>query len=218
MTVAKSGEPDAERPASDPPVLGELWAVRAQIRLAQVSRGIDLATRGLAAVLLCFLSIVLFLQVTFRYVLQQPLPWSEEAARFALVWFGMMAAAAGARRGLHFVFRWGTLFVPERPRRWLRQGVNALVLTVLGVIVFESVRYLDIVANQTAMATSVNMRVPYAGVPLGLGCLCLIYALDLADGVLETWTHRTFSAREIAERVMFQQLTDRPNPGLDTRP
>jgi TRAP-type C4-dicarboxylate transport system permease small subunit len=44
-------------------------------------------------VLLSTLSIVTFSQVIARYIFQAPLSWSEELARFLLLWLAMMSAA-----------------------------------------------------------------------------------------------------------------------------
>jgi TRAP-type C4-dicarboxylate transport system permease small subunit len=161
---------------------------------------------AIAAALLILLSVILFLQVLFRYVIERPLPWSEEAARFALVWYGMLSAAAGAWTGQHFVFRWATLILSERPRLILRLVVNAITLNLLAVMIFLSWHYIDVFANQTATATRLDMRIPFAGIPLGFSCFFLIYALDLLDGLLGLWTGTWLSVREAREKEIYLQL------------
>ena len=169
-----------------------------------------------AAGLLVVLSVTLFLQVLFRYVIKQPLPWTEEAARYALVWYAMLAAAAGAWGGHHFVFRWATLLLGDKPRLLLRLAVTALTLAALGVILVVSWRYLDVVRGQTTIATRMDMRIPYAGVPLGLSCFFLVYLLDFAEGLIALRTGQSFSVREAVERQVYAQLTAIPpeTPGL----
>ena len=180
--------------------------VRWQARLAAASLGIETAVVATAAVILAYLAVTLFLQVVFRYVLEEPLPWTEESARFALVWFAMLTGAAAARKGQHFAFRWGTLLIPERARWWLRQAVTLAVLVLLAAIVAEGIGYLRIVADQTATATQINMRIPYAAIPVGLGCFFVIYLLDFADGVLSLWTKQSFSAKERQELETYRRL------------
>ena len=41
------------------------------------------------------------LQVLSRYVLEAPLPWTEELARFLLVWVAFLGSASVARRKMH---------------------------------------------------------------------------------------------------------------------
>jgi len=171
-----------------------------------IAQGVFVAAAGLLVVL----SVTLFLQVLFRYVIKQPLPWTEEAARYALVWYAMLAAAAGAWGGHHFVFRWATLLLSDKPRQILRLAVTALTLTALGVILVVSWQYLDVVRGQTTIATRMDMRIPYAGVPLGLSCFFLVYLLDFAEGLIGLRTERSFSVREAVERQVYAQLASIP--------
>jgi len=150
---------------------------------------------GISGALLVFLSATLFLQVVFRYLIQQPLPWTEEAARYALVWYAMLAAAAAAWSGQHFVFRWATLLVPEGPRSVLKLAVSLVTLALLLVMIVVSWRYVQFLEGQTTIATQIDMRIPYSGVPAGLSLLFLIYLFDFADSLLALRTGQNFSER-----------------------
>ena len=52
---------------------------------------------GCIAVALMFVAILM--QVFFRYVLNDALPWSEEAARFCMLWMAGLMAPTALRRG-----------------------------------------------------------------------------------------------------------------------
>ena len=47
---------------------------------------------SICIVLMCVLSVVLFIQVFYRYVLQNSLSWSEELARYCFVWLILLSA------------------------------------------------------------------------------------------------------------------------------
>lgn len=51
----------------------------------------------------CFVSmtVVALLGVFFRYVMQSPFMWTEEIARYLLVWMGFTAVSIALRRGRH---------------------------------------------------------------------------------------------------------------------
>ena len=174
--------------------------------LAKASQGLEWLLLAACGLLLLLLTANVFLEVMIRYVASMPLPWTEEVARFALVWFGMLAAAVAARKGLHFSFRWGVLLLGENLRRGLRFVVNSLVIGLLVVLLKYSSAFLDIVADQTAMATEVNMRIPYAGLPVGIAALLLVYSLEIADAILSLWTGRVLSLKEAAEEETFRQI------------
>ncbi len=56
---------------------------------------------GFALALFVVLIILATLQILFRYVFMYPLPWTEELARFTLVWVTFFGAASATRRNLH---------------------------------------------------------------------------------------------------------------------
>jgi len=71
--------------------------VRVQAFLAQTGVWIERALVVVCSLLLCFLVASVFLEVLIRYVIHAPTAWTEEVARFILVWFGLLAAAVRAR-------------------------------------------------------------------------------------------------------------------------
>ena len=184
----------------------------AQNALARFVTVLERAIFWLASALLMFLVVTLFCQVFWRYVLLEPLQWSEEGARFGLVWFSMAAACTAAIEGQHFVFRWATLLISPTARFWLRRGLDVLSVAVLLVVFKLSLDYLDLVAGQTAIGMPLNMRVPYAAVSFGALALIVIYLAETADAVLSLWTGRTCSARELNEAQVYGQLRPQSAP------
>jgi TRAP-type C4-dicarboxylate transport system permease small subunit len=179
--------------------------------LSRATGAVDTAMFWVAAALLLFMTFALFVQVLFRYVIKQPVPWTEEGARFALVWFSIAAATIAAREGQHFVFRWATLLVPKAFRYWLRRLVDLFVVGLLAVIFVESVSYLGVVANQTAPGTGINMRIPYAGITIGSATLLVIYVAEIVDAALAQFTGVITSRREVQEESMYSQLVSQPD-------
>ena len=182
-------------------------AFRIQEAFAAMARILDRCLYVVASALLVFLVVALFLQVLFRYVIEAPLAWTEEGARFGLVWLSMLSAGIAAREGQHFVFRWATLILPPSARFVLRRVIDVLVIFVLVILLKESIFYLDVVANRTASGTGINLRIPYAGVSVGLGALLLIYLADLVDAALSMVTGQTLSEREQAEGRIYGLLS-----------
>jgi TRAP-type C4-dicarboxylate transport system permease small subunit len=180
-----------------------------QARLDRINRNLARGIFVVASGLLVFLSVTLFLQVLFRYVIRQPLPWTEEMARYALVWFAMLAGAAGAWSGQHFVFRWATLVLNERARLILRLFVTLVVLVILAIIGVLSWRYIPVFADQTAVSIPIDMRIPFAGVPVGLSCFFLIYLIDLLEELLSLRTGVVLSERALHDREIYEQLIGR---------
>jgi TRAP-type C4-dicarboxylate transport system permease small subunit len=181
-------------------------AARLQFALAEMSRFIELILVVACSALLVLLTVNVFIEVLIRYVLNATLSWTEEIARFALVWFAMLASGVAARRGVHFAFRWGMTPFPESIRRPVRQLVNVLVIAFLSVVVVQGIGTLNVVSDQTSMATEIDMRIPYAGIPVGMGLVLVIYVLEVADAILSHWTHRQLSIKEAHDLEILQVI------------
>ena len=192
-----------------------MHAARLQYVLAETSHYIELVLLIVCSALLVMLTLSVFLEVVIRYVLNAPLSWTEEIARFALVWFAMLAAAVAARRGVHFAFRWGMKPFPESVRWPVRQLVNMLVIVFLSFLLVQGIGTLGIVSDQTAMATEIDMRIPYAAIPVGMGLVLFIYVIEVVDAILSHWTGRQLSVKEahdVAIQRRIEALSEASDP------
>jgi TRAP-type C4-dicarboxylate transport system permease small subunit len=194
--------------------------VQAQFCLAEIGRWIETALIVICGILLCIMAASVFFEVLIRYVINSPTAWTEEVAQFILVWYGLLAAAVGARKGIHFAIRWGVISFSERTRWIIRQVVNVVVIVFLSALMKIGFDYLDIVANQTSTGSEINMRIPWAGIPAGVGAILAMYVLDFADALLSIWTGQRFSAREDREEEIYRALRGEtvPPPPVEASP
>jgi TRAP-type C4-dicarboxylate transport system permease small subunit len=63
-----------------------------------LSGGLDRVISGCTIVFLVVLVAVVMLQVVARYVFASPPPWTEEAARYAMIWAGLLGATMSFKR------------------------------------------------------------------------------------------------------------------------
>jgi TRAP-type C4-dicarboxylate transport system permease small subunit len=180
--------------------------IQLQFYLAELGRWIENALIVICGLLLCIMASSVFFEVMIRYVIHAPTAWTEEVAQFVLVWYGLLAAAVGARKGVHFAIRWGVIRFRARTRWIIRQAVNVGVIVFLSALLKMGLDYLDIVANQTSTGAEINMRIPWAGIPAGIGSILAIYVLEVADAVLSIWTGRQLSVKEAREEDIFRAL------------
>jgi len=180
--------------------------VQFQYCLSELGRWFTNVLVVICGILLCVIASIVFYEVNIRYIFNAPTAWTEEVAEFILVWYGLLAAAVGARRGIHFAMRWGLIGFSTRTRWLIRQGVSVFVVVFLLALFKQGYDYLDVVADQTSTGSEINMRIPWAGVPTGVGCILTMYLLDLADAVLSIWTGRYFSEKEGREEEIYNAL------------
>ena len=186
--------------------------IQLQFYLAELGRWIENALIVICGLLLCIMASSVFFEVMIRYVVHAPTAWTEELAQFVLVWYGLLAAAVGARKGVHFAIRGGVIRFSARTRWIIRQAVNVGVIVFLSALLKMGMDYLDIVANQTSTGADINMRIPWAGIPAGIGSILAIYVLEVADAVLSIWTGRQFSVKEAREEDIHRALRGEAAP------
>jgi TRAP-type C4-dicarboxylate transport system permease small subunit len=189
--------------------------LQVQFLLAELGRFIENALIVVCGVLLCVMAGCVFFEVLIRYVVHAPTAWTEETAEFILVWYGLLAAAVGARKGVHFAIRLGVIRFDARTRWVIRQGVNIAVIVFLSVLLKLGIDYLGIVANQTSTGAEINMRFPWAGIPVGIGSILAMYVLEVADGALSLFTGRQFSVKEAREEEIYRALRGHAPPSTE---
>ena len=132
---------------------------------------------GAAALLALFTLIVA--QVVMRYGFGVTPFFTEEVARYALVWSVLAGAAVSVRIDGHI----RVTFVPELLRpgwRWCWMRVLDLVTFVLLLILtWAAVRTVEFAGGQTSDGLQVPLRYPYAALPVafGLGLLFIVVRL-----------------------------------------
>jgi TRAP-type C4-dicarboxylate transport system permease small subunit len=93
-------------------------------------RGLALVENWLIFALLAGTVLVILAQVFFRYALDRPLSWSNEAATDLLVWVAFVGFAIGVRDNAHVALHLFENRMGTQARRWLR----VVELLVLGAV------------------------------------------------------------------------------------
>ncbi len=86
--------------------------------------------RAVAIIAIALMVVAILIQVFFRYVLNNPLPWPDEAARFAMLWMTGLIAPLAYRQGGFVAIDMLVRALPERAAALL----SLLLLTIAGVV------------------------------------------------------------------------------------
>ena len=146
--------------------------------MAWLAKTLSSITEKILVILLSAMTLIVFAQVLFRYVLRSPLYWSEDAARYIMIWIVFLGASVGIRRASHLGFTW---FV-ERSSAEVRR-ICALIAH-LGLLAFalNITYYGTIITLQNTEQLSPGLQMPvafvYACLPVG-GILCIIQLIPI---------------------------------------
>ena len=127
--------------------------------------------------------VVTTLGVFFRYVLNNALPWAEEADRYLFIWLSLRGrlhhhAPQGAhRRGSPVPLRLARVAPPARA------GRPGRVLVFLGVVFWASLPVIELTSETRATATDIPMSWVYLAAPIG----CVLIAVETLRLMARTW-------------------------------
>jgi len=79
--------------------------------------------------------VIIFIQVIMRYVFNNSLSWSEEAARFLFIWFSWLGISLGQKRGEHIKVTVLTDRFANMPKRTVSIVADVITLCILALLV-----------------------------------------------------------------------------------
>lgn len=126
-------------------------------------------------VLAATMLLAVFLQVIFRYVLQIPLSWSEELARYMFAWVVMLGSAVAVRRNAHFALRLLSERLGPRPELVCILLVNATVLVLLVVMIWQGSLWVINYSDMVSPAMQIRLSYVVAAVPVA----CLMMSIEV---------------------------------------
>jgi TRAP-type transport system small permease protein len=150
--------------------------------------------KAVGGALLLLLTVTVFVQVVFRFLIDLPLAWSEELSRYSFVWLTMIVAPVCIR--LKANIGTGTLAaMPARTALIVELCGGALTLLFAVVLLVWGAMLLDVVKLQRSPAMGIPMYWVYAAIPCGASLMIIeIVALLAAALKALTAAGRTDSA------------------------
>ena len=120
--------------------MGPLLAVLALISF--VNEHMLRLGRGIGAVAMALMVVAILIQVFFRYILNNALPWPDEAARFFMLWMTGLMAPTAFRRGGFVAIDMLLVALP----RVLGSVINIclLLLSLLVLVVASNIGYNEV--------------------------------------------------------------------------
>jgi TRAP-type C4-dicarboxylate transport system permease small subunit len=144
-----------------------------------LSRELNRLAEWVMAALLTALTLLVGAQIAGRFLFGYSIFWSDELARFLLVWVAFLGMSVGVRRGAHPGV---DSLVLALPSRWHRAAVCAAVVCSL-LFFLVMVGHGTLLALHTWLQRSpslgLRMSVPYLAVPVA-GLLMGLHTLAVA--------------------------------------
>lgn len=121
---------------------------------------------------------IVILGVFFRYVLGAPLGWTEEAARYLMIWAASLAVSMGIMKGEHVSITFLVKKFPPELERWVSVGVKLAVLFFLWILTERGYHMALNGRNQISPLMGITMIWSLAAIPIA-GLLAILQTLFL---------------------------------------
>lgn len=132
-----------------------------------IDRSVEFATAAAIIVLVSVMTGSIVLGVFFRYVLNDSLVWSEEVARYAMVWVSVLGGGLAFRRGGHIAVTFVLDLFPGVYRRLIAICGGLGIFLFLALMLWYGWEMVGLVQNQRSAALRMSMSYAYAAIPVG---------------------------------------------------
>jgi len=130
------------------------------------------------------IAVVVFLQVVCRYLLRQPLFWSEELPRYLLIWMSFLAAALAQKGEAHINITLAIAPLPPAWRHAIRILTNLVILAFLVVLIYSGALVVGITVHHRSTALQIPMAAVYLALPASAALMILYLVLQIARDLM----------------------------------
>ena len=124
------------------------------------------------------MAMIVAAQVFFRYVLNHSLFWSEELARYLMVWLTFLGAGVAYYRRVHPGIDVLTRRLFRKHQRRLEILIHAVSLSFFSILIVYGIRFAWFVRLQFSPALSIPKWIVFAVIPVS-GAILAVHSLHL---------------------------------------
>ena len=155
----------------------------------RASRRLNWLIERFCVLLLLLLVLDVWLGVLVRYALPVKWTFTEELARYLMIWMALLAVSSGISHREHI----GMLFVFERfprlMRKWLAVAFDIAAFGFFAILMIYGLDFVERGFDRYTMINAIPKAYPFMGVPLAAGLACVqlllvaVHDFFAADGV-----------------------------------
>jgi TRAP-type C4-dicarboxylate transport system permease small subunit len=145
---------------------------------------------GLTGALLAVVAICVMFQVLVRFVLTAAginisAPWTEELARYTLIWMVFLGAAAGVRHGRMIALEFGVQRLPAQAGIPLRYGVVLLCIGFFGLLFWVGLDFIELGKTETSPVLGIGKEKVYWAMPVAMVLMIINSLALMAETIIE---------------------------------
>ncbi|MBR1559102.1 MAG: TRAP transporter small permease [Clostridia bacterium] len=152
--------------------------------IANVKRVTETLIDWMSVILLTGIFILGLCQVFWRWVLRDPIIWSEELIQLTYVWICYLGWTIAERKDSHIRITAILNMLPQGAQKWLQAFCHVLCIIFSALMVYYGIKLVGVGMKRTAVSIALNYGLVYVMGPL---CNLIIIFYEIA-GLVECLT------------------------------
>ncbi|HMQ45980.1 MAG TPA: TRAP transporter small permease [Saprospiraceae bacterium] len=148
-------------------------------RMTKFRLQLDIWLSHFLVLLLSTMTINVVWQVVSRYLIRVPSSFTDELARYLLIWLGLFGAAYASGQGNHLSIDLLAQHLNEKQKLWINKLIYGFIILFASfTMVIGGIRlvYTTIVLKQSSAALDLPLGIVYLALPLS-GFLVILYKI-----------------------------------------
>jgi TRAP-type C4-dicarboxylate transport system permease small subunit len=151
---------------------------------------VNAVATALVAALLAIVALAVMGQVTVRFVLTAfginiSAPWTEEIARYTLIWMVFLGAAIGVRHARMIALEFGVRKLPQGVGVPIRYAVMIMSVAFFGLLFWVGMDFLELGRSERSPVLGITRDYVYWAMPVGMVLMILNSLALIAETILE---------------------------------
>ncbi|WP_018923505.1 TRAP transporter small permease [Salsuginibacillus kocurii] len=123
-------------------------------------------------------TVLIFVQVVLRYVFNYSIIWSEEMARYLIIWFIFIGSSIAVRERAHAKVDVLVAYVPPLYKRILSILASAMAIVFCILIIVAGWQAIETVTQYSNFtpALGIPMYIPYLALPVGAALMIIRFS------------------------------------------
>ena len=143
--------------------------------LGRLEEGFLWLNRATVVLMMMLMAALVFANVVSRYLFAHSVNWSEEVARYLMVWITFLGAGLAMREGQHVAIEYVQGLLPPRLLPWWRGAVALIILAFLALLTVIGFQFADFAGRQRTPVLGWSKGAMYLAIPIG----AMVFGLHL---------------------------------------
>lgn len=143
------------------------------LRADLLSKKLNKVIEVFCVFLLVILVLDVWLGILARYIIPLPLTFTEELARYLMIWMALLAVSCGVVYRDHIGVEYVITRVPVSLQRWLKLAFDVIAFIFFFALLWYGIDFVERGFRRVTMIYGMPKGYPFIGVPLAAAVACI---------------------------------------------